>query len=167
MFGEAMQSLIGRMQRPSEMATPADHFEIRALTSDDAGAVADLESRCVGAAQWGKAACRDIAANGIIGLAAARENILLGFILVRAVDDEMEVMNLAVEPGARRQGIAARLLARVIEDVEVNRVYLEVRESNSAARAFYSSRGFAERGRRKNYYSQPVEDALVLVLVLH
>jgi len=41
-----------------------------------------------------------------------------------------------------------------------------VRESNSGARAFYSSRGFTEQGRRKNYYSQPVEDALLLVLVL-
>jgi ribosomal-protein-alanine N-acetyltransferase len=90
-----------------------------------------------------------------------------GFVLVRALADEMEILNLAVDPNAHRQGIGGRLVQQAIEEVRragVKRVYLEVRESNAAARAFYSNAGFTELRRRKNYYSQPVEDALLLVL---
>ncbi len=65
------------------MAMTADEFVIRPITIDDAGALADLELRCVGAANWGEAAYREIGANGMIGWAAARENVVLGFILVR------------------------------------------------------------------------------------
>lgn len=151
------------------MALRADDFVIRPLSSGDAAAIADLESRCVGAAKWGEAAYRNIGANGIVGWASSRENVVLGFILVRAVADEMEIMNLAVDPDARRKGIARRLLTHAIEEVrraDVKRVYLEVRESNSGARAFYHSAGFVEQGRRKKYYSQPTEDALLLVLPL-
>jgi [ribosomal protein S18]-alanine N-acetyltransferase len=151
------------------MAPPVTDFVIRPLTSEDAGALAELESRCAGVAKWGEAAYRDIGADGTTGWAAARENILIGFVLVRAVTDEMEVFNVAVDPNERRKGIARRLLEHSIEDAkraQVKRVYLEVRESNSGARAFYASEKFEERWRRKNYYSQPVEHALVLVLRL-
>jgi ribosomal-protein-alanine N-acetyltransferase len=170
MFGGATRNHIGRIRKLNEMALRADEFVIRALMVKDAGDLAALESRCVGVARWGEAGYRDIGANGIIGWAATRGNVVLGFILVRAVADEMEILNLAVDPDSRRQGIARRLLTHAIEKVQredVERVYLEVRESNSAARAFYSSAGFAEQGRRKNYYSQPPEDALLLVLRLH
>jgi ribosomal-protein-alanine N-acetyltransferase len=151
------------------MALPADELVIRPIAVDEADALAGLELRCVGAARWGEAAYRDLAANGITGWVVAREKVMLGFILVRAVADEMEILNLAVDPDSRRQGVARRLLTQAIEGVrraDVKGVYLEVRESNSSARAFYSSAGFTEQGRRKSYYSQPVEDALLLVLRL-
>jgi [ribosomal protein S18]-alanine N-acetyltransferase len=152
------------------MASASDDLVIRPIALEDADALAALESRCVGAARWGETAYRNFGDNGITGWAARRGNVVLGFVLVRAVADEMEIMNLAVDQDARRQGIAARLLAHAIEVVKranVERVYLEVRESNSDARAFYSARGFTEQGRRKDYYSQPVEDALLLALRLH
>jgi ribosomal-protein-alanine N-acetyltransferase len=151
------------------MAPVFEDFAIRPLTAEDAGTLAELESRCVGSAHWGETAYREISSSGIVGWVASREKTLLGFILVRAVADEMEILNLAVDPGERRKGIAARLLTQSIEDgkrAEVKRAYLEVRESNSAARAFYKSMKFEERWRRKNYYSQPVENALVLLLRL-
>lgn len=152
------------------MALSADEFVIRALVAADAGVLAGLESRCVEAARWGEAAYRDVGANGIIGWTATRGNVVLGFILVRAVADEMEILNLAVDRDSRRRGIARRLLAKAIQEVrraDVKRVYLEVRESNSGGRAFYSSAGFTEQGRRKKYYSQPAEDAILLALHLH
>ena len=152
------------------MASPTADVVIRTITSEDSAALAALESRCDGAARWGEAAYRDIGSNGITGWAAARGDVLLGLVLVRAVADETEILNLAVDPNARRQGIGARLVAHAIEVVKranVKDIYLEVRESNSGARAFYSSMSFAEQGRRKNYYSQPVEDALLLVRRLH
>jgi [ribosomal protein S18]-alanine N-acetyltransferase len=170
MFGEVMLSRIGKIPEQNDMAPPSDNFMIRPMTTEDVGGVAVIESRCVGAARWGEAGYRDIAENGTRGWVASRDKILLGFVLVRVVADEMEILNLAVDPDARRKGIAARLVAQAIEAVnraDVERVYLEVRESNAGARAFYLSKGFAEQGRRKNYYSQPVEDALLLVLRLH
>lgn len=151
------------------MASPSPDFAIRQSHREDAGALEALESRCEGAAKWGESGYQDVGANGITGWVALRGSALLGFALIRPVADEMEILNLAVDPGARRQGIAHRLIARAIEEVRragIKRVYLEVRESNSGARAFYSSVGFAEQGRRKSYYSQPVEDALVLILRL-
>jgi [ribosomal protein S18]-alanine N-acetyltransferase len=170
MFVGATRNHTGKIRRRNEMALAADEFVIRQLEPEDSGAIADLESRCIGAAKWGGAAYRDIGPNGIIGWVATREDVVLGFILVRCVAAEMEILNLAVDPDMRRQGIAARLLAHAIQQVkgsEVKRVYLEVRESNSGARAFYSSKEFVEHGRRKNYYSQPVDDALLLVLRPH
>jgi [ribosomal protein S18]-alanine N-acetyltransferase len=151
------------------MGSPSADFLIRPLHRDDAEALAELESRCVGAARWGEAGYRDTVTNGATGFVAAREGVVLGLILVRAVADEMEILNLAVDPDARRQRIAAWLLERAMEEGrrgDVKRVYLEVRESNVGARGFYLSSGFAEQGRRRNYYSHPVEDALVLVLRL-
>jgi ribosomal-protein-alanine N-acetyltransferase len=169
MCGEAMRNHIGKTQRRNEMALSADDFVIRAIGTEDAGALVELESRSVGSARWGEADYREIAAGGFVGWAAIREKVLLGFILVRAVVDEMEILNLAVEPNERRKGIAERLVAQSIDDAKranVKRVYLEVRESNSGARAFYASMKFEERWRRKNYYSQPTEHALVLMLRL-
>jgi ribosomal-protein-alanine N-acetyltransferase len=170
MFGEVMRNPTGRIRRLSDMSQRSDDLVIRRIAIEDASALAALELRCDGAARWGEAAYREIGMSGITGWVAARGTAVLGFVLVRVVADEMEILNLAVDPEARRQGIAERLVAHTIEEVkraDVMRVYLEVRESNSGARAFYSAKGFAEQGRRKNYYSQPGEDALVLVLRLH
>ena len=170
MFAGATRNRIGKIPRRNDMASSSADLVIRALDRNDAGAIVALESRCEGAAKWGEPAYRGFGANGFTGWAATRGNVMAGFIVVRSVADEMEIMNLGVEPDARRQGSAARLIARAIDegrDAGVKRVYLEVRESNATARAFYSSLGFAEQGRRKDYYSQPIEDALVLIVGLH
>ena len=81
------------------------------------------------------------------------------------VVDEAEIANLAVEPAARRSGAGRLLLDSALGEAAargVRTVYLEVRESNEAARSLYASRGFDEIGRRRAYYAHPREDALVL-----
>jgi len=170
MFGGATRNLTGRIRTRNSVTQNSTEIVIRPLCGEDAVALAALESRCAGAARWGEAAYHDAGKNGITGFAAESERSLVGFVLTRTVSDEMEILNVAVDPEARRRGIGKRLVARAIQEgrrMDVKRVYLEVRESNAAARAFYSSAGFAVKGRRKNYYSQPAEDALVLVLQLH
>jgi [ribosomal protein S18]-alanine N-acetyltransferase len=170
MCDAATRNHIGRIRRRNEMALHADEFVIRPLISEDAETIAAIESRCDGASKWGEAGYRSIGADGIIGWAAARENIVMGFILVRVVADEIEILNLAVEPDVRRKGIAGHLLTHAIEEAkraDVKHIYLEVRETNSAARGLYSAKGFIEQGRRKKYYTQPVVDALLLVFSLH
>ena len=90
---------------------------------------------------------------------------LVGYVVALLLGVEAEIADLAVTPPARRRGIGGLLLDRVVGDLAatgVGAVFLEVRESNSAARALYESRGFAAVGRRRAYYQHPVEDALIL-----
>jgi ribosomal-protein-alanine N-acetyltransferase len=90
---------------------------------------------------------------------------LAGYVLAMALGIEGEIADIAVAPEARGQGMGGALLdnatARLME-TGVRTLYLEVRESNSAARGLYHSRGFAPVGRRQGYYRDPLEDALVL-----
>jgi len=90
---------------------------------------------------------------------------LLGYVVALLLGIEAEIADLAVAPQARRRGIGSSLLDRMTTDLAatgVGAVFLEVRVSNSAARALYASRGFSEVGRRRGYYQHPVEDALIL-----
>ncbi len=88
-----------------------------------------------------------------------------GYVLAMALGVEGEIADIAVAPRARGQGIGGALLDEAtvrLVHTGVRTLFLEVRESNSAARALYDSRGFAPVGRRRGYYRHPSEDALVL-----
>ncbi len=90
---------------------------------------------------------------------------ILGYVVALFIVDEAEIADLAVTPEARRRGIGGLLLDRVAVEAAragVRSLYLEVRESNSAARALYASRSFAQVGLRRGYYQHPREDALLL-----
>lgn len=96
-------------------------------------------------------------------------SVVVGYVAAWFIMDEGEIANLAVAPEARGHGIGALLLDSAIAAARargVSAVYLEVRDSNVPARRLYASRGFTEVGRRRRYYRRPVEDALVLRLVL-
>ena len=93
-----------------------------------------------------------------------------GFILIRVVADEAEILTLAVRPAARRSGLGGRLVeAAVIRAAALGaeRMFLEVAEDTVAARALYARAGFVEAGRRRGYYARSDgsrEDALILAL---
>lgn len=90
---------------------------------------------------------------------------LVGYVVALVTADEGEIADLAVAPSARRRGIARSLLERIMVEVMeagVRALYLEVRESNAAARALYRAMGFEPVGRRRGYYQHPSEDALLL-----
>ncbi len=94
---------------------------------------------------------------------------VLGYIGSRIVLDSADITNVAVRPPCRRRGIAARLVALMLEQMRargVTSVLLEVRESNLPARNCYAAAGFAVVGRRKNYYELPKEDALLMGRIL-
>jgi [ribosomal protein S18]-alanine N-acetyltransferase len=93
------------------------------------------------------------------------EPAIVGYIIAFAVDRDAEVLNVAVDPKYRGRGLAGQMVDAVLIQLGargVRAVFLEVRESNAAARSLYASRGFREIGRRAKYYRRPVEDALVL-----
>ncbi len=90
-----------------------------------------------------------------------------GYLVLIFAADTAQLANLAVDPARRRHGIGAALLDDALEFCKrrgIVNLSLEVRESNAPARALYASRGFSDVGRRRGYYSQPREDAVVMVL---
>lgn len=98
-------------------------------------------------------------------LVVEQDGNVVGFIVGRQVEDEWEIENIAVTGTARRRGLGSRLVGELL-DLARSRggksVFLEVRESNRAARSLYEKWAFIEVGRRKMYYQNPAEDALVL-----
>ena len=142
---------------------------LRAAVEADADSIAALEAQCPGAAQWERDSHARSEPAGYQRIVAERDGVILGFIIARTAADELEILNLAVYPAFRRQGIGTRLLEMATSEARTagaKKVFLEVRESNSTALAFYRAHRFQRSGRRKGYYSQPCEDALALALSL-
>ena len=98
-------------------------------------------------------------------LVAVEGEQVLGYVGSQTVLDESDMMNLAVDPAFRRRGIARALVCALIEELGKKgsrQLTLEVRASNESAQALYAQLGFESVGRRKNYYFNPREDALIL-----
>ena len=88
-----------------------------------------------------------------------------GYVGSQSVMGESDMMNVAVHPDFRRQGIAEKLVVRLVEELKVrgnHSLMLEVRVSNEPARKLYEKLGFIQVGLRKNYYRNPKEDACIL-----
>jgi ribosomal-protein-alanine N-acetyltransferase len=100
-------------------------------------------------------------------LAAVSDHTVLGFCVLHQTLDEGEIYQIAVAGHFRRQGIANRLLARIIQlaaERGIQTIFLEVRAGNSPATALYNQNGFVCVGCRKNYYDNPKEDAVLMRL---
>ncbi|MCB2184479.1 MAG: ribosomal protein S18-alanine N-acetyltransferase [Desulfobulbaceae bacterium] len=92
-----------------------------------------------------------------------------GYLCGRSVADESEIIKIAVVPDCRRQGVARQLLQAAVRHMQcsgVTRCFLEVRQSNVAARKLYEKNLFHQSGVRRKYYSEPLEDALIFKLDL-
>jgi [ribosomal protein S18]-alanine N-acetyltransferase len=142
---------------------------LRPARDADIDAVLEIEQASFGD-PWNRRAFADLIDDPRVAfLIADAAGSVRGYVVAWFVLDEGEIGNLAVAREARRHGIGARLLDGAIAAVrnsDVDTLYLEVRDSNAAARALYASRGFVEVGRRREYYRRPKEDALVLRLDL-
>jgi ribosomal-protein-alanine N-acetyltransferase len=98
-------------------------------------------------------------------LARDEAGVVVGFCSFWRVLDELHINNLAVQPAVRRTGVGSALLTRVLREGDAmgaRRATLEVRRSNNAARLLYEQFGFTIAGVRRAYYTNPIEDALVL-----
>lgn len=139
-------------------------YRIRRADPADLPQVAEIE-RAVFSDPWPAAAFRDLL-GPLAYVALSPTASVAGYIFARRAANEAEILNLAVHPGHGRRGLGSGLLRTVLGDLEragAIRVFLEVRESNAPARAFYQGRGFRPVGRRAGYYTRPREDALILV----
>jgi ribosomal-protein-alanine acetyltransferase len=146
---------------------------IRPATASDIPAILDIERHAQSAAHWTEAAYGAIFASDaptrIVLVAQGAAGQLCGFVVARAVADECELENIVVALNDTRQGIGSALLRELIRTAraqKLRRIFLEVRDSNHAARHLYEKMGFREDMRRKTYYSDPPEDAILYSLAL-
>lgn len=114
---------------------------------------------------WSVRDFRECVTSDTTFLVAETTEGVAGYVVALDAADEGEILNLAVAPGGRRHGVGRALVNEVLAVLTergVRHVYLEVRESNAAARALYAAHGFREVGRRAQYYRRPVENAIIL-----
>jgi ribosomal-protein-alanine N-acetyltransferase len=139
-------------------------LEIRSLAYSDLPAVAAIERRAF-PTPWSIAMfVLELSKPTGVCLAALRDGTLIGYTICSRYDTVWHVMNVAVDPLARRQGVASALLAELYERAGDGRAQftLEVRRSNTAAIGLYERDGFRVAGLRRRYYQDNGEDALIM-----
>jgi ribosomal-protein-alanine acetyltransferase len=106
----------------------------------------------------------DAAVAGTLLLVSESRHGITGFLVARQAADEAEILNIAVRRANRRTGVATALLLCAVKELRAGnatRLFLEVRQSNAPAIAFYQKHGFRQVGKRPAYYRQPAEAALI------
>ena len=142
---------------------------IRPAIGADLGAICEILRNSLAAGQWSEPAIAHLCEAGSV-LVGEIDGLIAGFIVARAVGPEWEIENVAVAPALRRHGIARQLVGAVVAQARHQNaaaIYLEVRESNAAARELYSNFGFVESGRRSAYYRNPQEAAVIYKLAFN
>jgi len=144
-------------------------IEIRLIGLPDVEAILSIQAVSPEIAQWTPGDYGRVARGEMAGWVAEEmegiEGFLVGFLIGRQVLKDLEILNFAVRPDRRREGLGRKLLEKALEwgrSFEAENALLEVRASNLAALNFYDQQGFVAVGRRKGYYRAPVDDALVL-----
>jgi len=138
-------------------------FEIVNLNKSHIDGVVKLEETCF-ASPWTREGIEEELSNPQAHFLIAEGGGVLGYIGVQEIAGEAYITNIAVLPGFRRKGIAGALLnaaAGGAQERGCEFITLEVRVSNSPAIALYEKCGFEPAGRRKNFYTNPAEDALI------
>jgi ribosomal-protein-alanine N-acetyltransferase len=140
-------------------------FTVRRYQLGDGEAVSEICRQSPLAAQWSKEAYDQAHSSRQIVLTAELNGQVCGFLVARIIGDEAEILNMAVDKLHRRDGIGTALLSAAISAAQAQNaknIYLEVRESNSAAICFYRQHGFEKASERRGYYSSPTENAVVM-----
>ena len=136
------------------------------MTSEHVSQVAELEKLCFGTEAWSEKSVASELTNRLsLWLVALDGERVSGYVGSQSVLGESDMMNVAVHPDYRRQGIAEKLCRALVEALKEKGNHcltLEVRASNEPAKALYEKLGFIQVGLRKNYYRNPREDACIL-----
>jgi len=142
---------------------------IRAATAADIPALRALDLGSPFGARWTDAHYQGLFAGADrlkhLVQVAETQGMVLAYLVASGVGAEWEQENVVVSSHNLRRGIARALIEELLERLRgesVQRLHLEVRESNQAARALYTALGFTETSRRAAYYTQPIEDAIIL-----
>ena len=135
------------------------------MTAAHTGQIAELEKVCFND-PWSESSIASELGNRLsLWLVAVDGDRVVGYVGSQSVLGETDMMNIAVAPDYRRQGIAEKLVTELISGLRQkgnHSLMLEVRVSNTSARQLYDKLGFEQVGLRKNYYRNPKEDAMIL-----
>lgn len=138
---------------------------VRELKVEDSAAVAEMEQQIFSDPWSEKSVLETVQQKQSVCFAAEKAGHLLGYLLAYHAADEAEIARIAVQKEARRQGAAGKLmqaLEHYCEEHKMEKLLLDVRESNEAARSFYTKNGFVEDGIRQGFYVNPSEDAVLM-----
>jgi len=138
---------------------------IETMNPSHVSRIAELEKLCFSDPWSEKSVASELDNQLAFWLVATEGETVAGYIGSQTVMDETDMMNVAVHPDFRRKGIAEALVNTLVDNLKTmgsRCLTLEVRVSNAPAIALYEKLGFSEIGRRKNYYRNPREDALIL-----
>jgi ribosomal-protein-alanine N-acetyltransferase len=154
--------------------TSENRVHLRPATAADIPRIMSLERQSATAGHWTVEQYRQLfqserPARLLLVAEAARAGEaasydILGFLIAHHLAPEWELENIVVAPTARRKGLGRRLLGALFaaaRNTNSSSVFLEVRESNAAARALYEKAAFGQTGRRHSYYTSPLEDAIL------
>lgn len=141
-------------------------YRLVPMSGDNIDQIAEIERECF-SRPWTKRMLQDELENlSASFIAAQAENgVVLGYAGLTVVLDEGYINNIAVRKEYRKMGVASALVEVFVRFAQANQLAfltLEVRASNEAAIALYTKFGFQEAGRRKNYYDDPKEDAILM-----
>ena len=142
-------------------------MEIRRARPHDVAEIAAAEQLIFSDPWSERDVLSSIATEGSMCYAAVRDGKLCAYILGRIIAPEGEIYRIATLPEYRKRGIAYRLLDYAVKTERgcgLESLFLEVREQNAPARALYLSYGFREVGVRKNYYKNPLDNAIIMLL---
>ena len=138
--------------------------EIKRVAADMLSELAALERECF-AEPWSETSLGLLVGERAVGFAAFVDGRLAAYAGMTHVLDEGQITNIATYPEFRRRGLAKMLLLALDEFSKDNGIAflsLEVRESNSAAKALYASCGWVDAGLRRNFYRFPTENAVIM-----
>lgn len=151
---------------PGGRAAGVPAFRIRDMRAVDLAQVVEIESDCF-ATPWSARTFLNLLRRPNAALYVAENNLgdVLGYAVAWFSGPECELGDLAVRPDRRRGGIGLALVRAILDEARArgaHEVFLEVRESNEGARKLYERVGFEASGRRPRYYTDPVEDAVIM-----
>jgi [ribosomal protein S18]-alanine N-acetyltransferase len=148
---------------------------ISEMTEHDLIEVVEIEGKC-GLSKWGWAAYYAELQSGnrrlmlvARSLDERHDRLVTGYVVARLAANELHINNIAVRPEYRRQRVGTDLLTCILSEglqKGATAAFLEVRAGNRSAQALYQECGFRTVGRRRNYYSNPTEDALIMSVPL-
>ena len=144
-------------------------MEIRLATIEDAHAIYEIEQQSFSVPWRLESVLAELeGAENKLYMVICDENHIVGYAGAWLVYDEGQITNIAILPSARGKGYGSKLTKQLIDECfsrGMHEIFLEVRISNLAALSMYRNLGFSVKGIRKEYYSEPTEDAYIMSLV--
>ncbi|MCL2864172.1 MAG: tRNA (adenosine(37)-N6)-threonylcarbamoyltransferase complex dimerization subunit type 1 TsaB [Lachnospiraceae bacterium] len=158
---------VSQAERERSKLVDLARVEMQEMKNEDLSVIADLEKNIFPDGWNINGIAKFFAQPHVLSLTAKKAGQMIAYVFVAVMGEEAEVLHLAVIQSMRHQGVANRLMTKVVtlcREKGVKKLFLEVRESNEKARRFYEKYRFVQDGKRKDYYDEPKEDAVLMHL---